>query len=769
MGRAASQQVLRLPLLASVAVAVVMVIAPAASATAAGTGRARQGSQPVSVVIDSISPQIARPGATVTVTGTVANHSGDAVQGVSVQLRSSGVQLSNRDQLAAYAAGGYAADQPEGIPTMIGGTVRPGGTARWQVSLPVNDLGLTSFGVYPLAAEADDVTGTLLDTDRSFLPFWPGGSPSLLPRPLKAAWIWPLIDQPRQGACPSSLTDSGLAASVAADGRLGGLLRAGASYAGQARLTWAIDPALLSDVQTMTRPYQVGGGVNCVGATGRPASRTAAAWLGSLRSATAGGQAFVTPYADVDVAALTHAGFDQDLRYAVSEGRSIANGVLGRSFTASASPDAVAWPAGGLADSGVLGNLAVNGVGTVVLDAAAMPPASPALTYTPSAVTSTPSGVGPTLNVLLADDTLTQILGAAPAASAAPGAAFAVEQRFLAETAMIDAEAPNLARSIVITPPRRWDPAPGLASALLSETVAAPWLQPASLTGLVNSGGSGQVARQPPPASQLSGSELGRAYLGGLQKLDKSLKLYSSILLQPTQRYLTSLQSAVTAAESSGWRGGGTAGRRGMELINRAAGYIAAQERKVRIISSAQVTLGGSSGTVPVSIANGLGQRVELRLQASVPGTGRLTIGSYQAEVVVGPRQTVTVRLPIHASAIGATTMHLRLLSKDGIPLPGQPVPLNVQATRLGTMALLIIGAALGVFVLASAVRAVRRGFRDGRPGADAGQERADEAGPGEGADNVEHDDDRTDENYPPEAPDEYADAQGRADSPRPG
>ena len=103
----------------------------------------------------------------------------------------------------------------------------------------------------------------------------------------------------------------------------------------------------------------------------------------------------------------------------------------------------------------------------MVLDSSTMPP-SPQQTYTPSAQTSTPDGEGPKLNVLLSDDTITQVLGTANTAADSKAAAFSVAQRYLAETAMIAAERPELPRSIVVAPPRHWDPpgGPGQRAAL---------------------------------------------------------------------------------------------------------------------------------------------------------------------------------------------------------------------------------------------------------------------------------------------------------------
>ena len=99
------------------------------------------------------------------------------------------------------------------------------------------------------------------------------------------------------------------------------------------------------------------------------------------------------------------------------------------------------------------------------------------------------------------------MLGTADHGTAAPGAPFAVAQRFLAETAMIAAERPSLLRSIVVAPPRQWNPPPGLAGQLLADTVAAPWLRPVSLPRLAATDpGLGQVPRTLRP-----GAEQGRA------------------------------------------------------------------------------------------------------------------------------------------------------------------------------------------------------------------------------------------------------------------
>ena len=741
--------------------------APAMAAPVAGAAQ-------VSVAITSVNPDVATPGKPVTVSGTVSNGTADAVSGLAVQLRSSGSALTSRGDLTNYAAGNLPVDSPvTGAVGQLPGTLSPGATEKWAVSIPAHQLGMTAFGVYPLAAEVDDNTGVTLDTDRSFLPFWPAKSP--LAGPLQIAWVWPVIDSPHQAACQALLNDS-LAASVAPGGRLAGLLAAGVTpAASSADLTWAIDPGLLASVSAMTKPYRVGGTATCAGTTGEPASTAARAWLGGLRSVTAKSDFFVTPYNDVDVAALTHQGMDSDLTHAFNDGRSVARTILGsaqRPATAATDQDlghasppdgigGIAWPADGTADYGVLGNLAVNGVGTVLLDSTMMPPVTQ-VSYTPSAVTKTPDGVGAELNVALADDTLTQILGS-------PGTSFSTEQRFLAETAMIAAERPALRRSIVVAPPRQWDPAPGVASALLSETATAPWLSPVSLANLVTADSpAGQVPRQQPAQQLLQRSELGKSLLGQVQQVNQGLRVLGSILNPPNNAYLT---TAVSAVESSAWRGARGAAA-ASQLLQRVSGYLASREQLVQIIDASQVTLGGQNGSVPVSISNKLDQPVTVRLNVQAPSDGQITILPYISRVTIAAHEQRTIPVRVKAAAAGTSTLRLSLLTPGGAPLPGATT-LTVDATHFGTLALVIIGIAVGVFVLTAVGRAFRRGggpwggaaaYAGGDGGPAGGANSPDTAGGPSEADNVargpaEHDD-------TPEEPDEYASIRGWADRP---
>ena len=90
-----------------------------------------------------------------------------------------------------------------------------------------------------------------------------------------------------------------------------------------------------------------------------------------------------------------------------------------------------------------------------MLNSGEMPPADPAVFDRTTRSPPIRTGAGPRMKVLLADHVLTGVLRAGDTSSGVlpQSTQFAVSQRFLAETAMIAAEAPDSARSVVVAPP----------------------------------------------------------------------------------------------------------------------------------------------------------------------------------------------------------------------------------------------------------------------------------------------------------------------------
>jgi len=736
--------------LAQLALAVPALALPAGAA-AAGTAA---GSGTVSIVIDSLSPQVAGPGGTVTVTGTISNATSQTQAGLVVQLYSSPVQFSARDQMDSYLSKGSGAEvAPAGNPVPIAASVAPGATAAWRASFQASSVGMSQFGVYPLTVQLGDMAGGVLASTQTLLPYWPGPHAA---SPLRIAWVWPLIDQPHQQVCASladaqpctTLADNGLAASLGQGGRLAALLAAGQAHP-EADLTWFIDPSLVSDAAAMTRPYQVADSPGSTRLTKEPADQAAVRWLASVKAVTAVQPTVIVPYADVDVAALVHRGLNADIAGAYTLGDAVAHGVLGGTYRPS-----IAWPTGGMADLSVLTSLAASeGIGTVVLNSGEMPPANSAVFEPDDAVTSIRTGAGTTMRVLLADQVLTGVLrkGDSGSGTLPQSTQFAVAQQFLAETAMIAAEAPNSSRSVVIAPPYNWSPTAALASDLLDESARAPWLTPTTLSSLAASPDpESKLARQPPPASKDSPGELGQGYLTTIRALSSALSVYESMLAQASPAYLASLNEALTATESAAWRRSGAA--EGLTLARGLRDYVKDAEDKVKIITSIQVSMGGASGQVPVSIENGLHQAIEVRLNASVVNSAgrpsQLKIGNYQRLVTVQPGQPLLIKLPINSAPEGSTVIRLSLASKNGTPLPFASRQLTLQSTRYGRAILFLIGAAIGVLILTSIYRGVRRWLHAGTHGADGARTQGGLPGSFEAG-----------TRSPTEAPDDLADA----------
>jgi Family of unknown function (DUF6049) len=712
----------------------------------------------VSVTIDSMSPRYATPGSTVTVTGTVGNGTAQPKVGLQVQLYTSPTAFTSRDQMDGYLSqGGDEGLVAEGNPFTLAVSLAPGTTVQWHASFSVTSAGISTFGVYPISAQVSDPAGNALASDQTLLPFWSGRQAAGLQRPLAIAWVWPLIDQPHHEVCAAAtagdlLTNNDLAQSVAPAGRLSALLAAGQANA-DAHLTWLIDPALLGDVATMTQPYQVDLSSQCASDSTQPASKTATAWLSALRSVTADQATVLTPYADVDVSALVHSGLNADLTSAYTIGYAVADQVLHRSFTPS-----IAVPAGGTADISVLTTLATaEHISTVVLSSSEMPPSDTGVFEPDDAVTRIRTPAGTTMNVLLADPVLTSVLSAGDTGSGAlpPGTQFAVSQRFLAETAMIAAEAPDSSRSIVVSPPAGWSPSAALADQLLSETVHAPWLAATALGSLPRTPDTyASLARTPPPDNRVSPGELSRDYLNTVSTVDAALALYKSMLYRPASSYLQSLDEERAATESSAWRGG--AGQ-GVTLADSLSSYLNGEETKVQIVVSPQVSMGGASGQIPVSIRNGGNKAIEVQLNASADNSpdrpSQLTFGHARTVVTVPPGQAVTARLQVSSAPIGSTLIRLSLSSGNGTPLTFADKSFTVVSTRYGRAILFLIGAAIGVLVLTSGFRGVRRWLNVGGRVTPEGTDPAGTVVTGTSS-----------ARYPTEAPDDLAEARRRAD-----
>ncbi len=637
--------------------------------------RARQPAPkaPVAVSLTSVLPAgYLRATSVLRVRGRLLNQSQSAYQRVSVRLRFNSGAITSRGEVEAYAENKGLDPSRAGPPRVVSAVLQVGGQQSWALSIPVRQMGLRAFGVYPISVEALSSAGVVLGHQRTFVTYYPSGTYT---QKTKIAWVWPLIDQPHR-ADDATFVDDRLERSLAPGGRLSTIVSAAGRTS--APVNWLVDPGLVDDATRMadTNGYTIKGSVD------RGQSVAALDWLRSLHRSVTGDRLSATPYADPDVLALAQRRMSGDVKLAAQQGmRVMAAAHLGGATSS------VAMPPDGLADQATLASLAASGSRTILLSSSIMPDTRPD-TFTPDPVANR-TVAGANVKLLAYDDTLRKILYET-------GGPIVAEQRFLAETAMITGEAPQHSRTIVITPPRRWSPSASFAKAVLNYTAKAPWLQAVPLSEAENTRPAGRSF-----VPQKDSPGLGKNYLAQVKDLSARVDQFTSIFVPPVSDYTL----GIPRAESSAWNGQSSRGkalRRTLDLnLTHAAG-------KVKVLNDS-ITMAGKSGPTPITVSNGLDRgTVRVRLHVYSQNETRLRVNAVDQILILEPGHKDSVRLDMKASANGVALVNLELLAPDGRPFGGAHV-LRVRATGYGRTALLITGVSLAVLFVGVAIRVARR------------------------------------------------------------
>ncbi|MFF4622499.1 DUF6049 family protein [Nonomuraea jabiensis] len=685
-------------LLAALLALTVVATAPGAAATRS----AEASRQTVAVSISSISPPV--PTAQTDVikfTGTLRNDSGAPQSGLRVRLRYTPQKLADRANMAAYQGDQNPATLP-GIGSQSSFMDIPalaaGAQARWEFTATPIQLGYRSFGVYPVAVEVIQ-NGLQVMTQRTYLTYAPPTVPKL-PRN-KLAIALPVIDQPHRGTDRDAksgaplFVDDKLSQSITGKGRLADLARIAQSA--PKSVTWFVEPSLLDDLDAMKNKYLVK--VKGKDETQeKPANPEAATWLTTMRTALASSPVVAVPYADPDVAALAHQGLDTQTGQAIELGRQKAAALLQREVKTN-----INWPPAGMLDADALDLLSVSKdrVDTVLLNSTNLPP-QPPVPFTPDAAGTLDSVNGP-VTALVADAELSKLFE-----PAAPTSVLLSTQRFIAETAMIAAEAGQTSpRSIVVAPSRRWDPNPTLVNALLKTAKKLPWLQLAPLESI-------KPTKLAVPRAGLTYTdqdrkeELTAKYLAPVKDVASKAQLTSLITEAKTP---SSFDAAVLRLTSSAWRNSTRAGRAVTKLVSAA---VTDQTDKIQITGSGPNrtrTLAGSNGVVPISVKNELGVPIALYIDVTSNNPELLQVNFPQDEPMkIGPRQSGMVQVQMNAApgTSGDASVTVQLKTSDG-RLYGKPQRLTIRTTGYTGIASVIVGAALTVMLAAVVMRVLRR------------------------------------------------------------
>lgn len=659
------------------------------------------------VALAELTPAAPKGTDTLTLRGSLTNPGAEAVESVSVRLRLSTRALANRGEVAEVAAGAAGVRETTPVPGLevpVSSTLAAGALAPWALTVPVKSLKLPGNGVYVVEVEALGVPlggkagpPAPLTTLRTFLPFLPKKKQY---DATQVSWLWPLAAEPSRDA-RGAFTDGTLAAAVAPGGRLAEL----ADAPGSVPVTWMLDPELLESVAALAGRHTVREGRKV---RTEAADANAARWLKTISTRLAGKPVAALPYADPDVSGLTRHGAADRIAAALTRSRSTTAALLGRT-----SDTALAWPPDGLADEATLGALRSAGATAAVLSSSLVTPTAP-LTFTPTGRATVAAG-GQRMQALLADTGLADALAAD---LAAPGAAQLATQRVLADTAMLTLERPNQQRTVLVTPPRRWAPPPAWAAGLLGTTGSVPWLKTVGLATMSRTVESPELAGATVAYSPLlRPRELGKPFVTRVRQAAEAAEAVAGVLAQPGTLG-PAYQAAALRSASSVWRGDRQRGRGYVDATREA---LRADAAKVRVIGRSLVTLSSNHGTVPVTVSNGLGQAVHVRLLMQPKVGSRLRITTPGPDTI-GPGRKKTFRIEAEASTNGITRVAVQLVSVTGRPF-GTPIELRVNTTSYGSLGLVVVGGAVGVLFVAAGVRNFRRirGVRGSAPGSRRG------------------------------------------------
>ncbi len=688
------------------------------------------------ITVEEITPAAADEKSTVRVSGQITNTTDKALTDVTVRLRYSSTPFSSRSALDDYASGDGGQASAYGPETTLDETLQPGASAEYTVKAEAKDLGLGAYGVYPLAVEALNESGSSLGDEYTFLPYTGGSDPD----PIEIAWVWPLMEMPQRAGDDTYLSN-GLAESVGANGRLGRLLAVGAQITdfsleppapdedadsedgdgdgadndggGAAEsaadtdripITWAVDPALLDDIDRMaSADYQTVDDLSAVSGDESPStadhelSSDAQVWLDQAREVLQDEPLIATPYANPDMAALLRNDLEADAQAAVSLGAETVERILQRPADPS-----IAWPPGSVMNSATRDFYAENGASTFLLSDTAMP-AQSWVGHTPTAQAPLSLEGDTDGTALIADNGLTKVLSQK---SSDPGDSALAQQRFAAETAMIAAEQPGTDRTIVAAPPSTWNPGSDFAAGVLAASEDLPWLAPVALEDIeVDSSADPMRQELSYPKKGGSREELDGDHLDGVKAIRKDVRLFNSLLEEDSDPF----RPAVLRLESAAWRAEEETADQVSALVARA---VEEDMDKVHIIPGEPVTLASKTGTIGVLVANDLDDhtvRVNLSMLSSNPE--RLSIDDPTETMEIGPGRRTTVYVPLSARINGRTVLHLNLHNVEGEPVSEEQA-LPVNATGLGTQALLISGIGALVLVIALTPRALRKWAR---------------------------------------------------------
>jgi hypothetical protein len=633
----------------------------------------------VTITLTSMRPELPTRGEEITVTGRVTNITKEPLYRLEALfwrnqapiLGRAGLEQAlaseSNDPLGARYTGAF-----QDLFTAQNPSLAPNASVDFQLRAKVSDLELApTDGVYLMGVHILQRGNNIaVGRARVFVPVL-ARKPS---NTLTMTSIVVLNSRPslvRNGV----LSDDHLAAEVGENGRLTALLQAAQTD----KTSFAVDPALIEELQTMSAGYQV---LDSEGATSAGTGQAdATRWLESFQALRSSRDGYRLLYGSPDIAALIHDGQESVLDDAANANKLVE---------ATRSLPLLVLPAGGAADP------------AIAKAAAALHPTAILLADT--------SARGPA-PVLAGPDGVPIIRFAAAASKGGPGPDPRITEthlrgRMLAES-WIEAVAARdgLSHGMVqlITNAEQ--------AAGSDPPLEAPWLKQRTLSELIKTMPAEWPQKYRYSSAALE-AELSKAQLTGLRKFDSSNDTYADLLVDATNARADG-GAAVARAASVKWRKHDKA--RKAFLGPQQAALDDLLLNKIQIRSSARVQTVAQQGVeFPITIkntleANGSGPTagaVKVRLVFTSENRQRLTIKPIKAPEIRA-QDTFTANAEVTAKANGIVPVTAQLLTESGRPI-GRPFEIEVQVTQNGTTGWAIAIAA-GIVLVASTSLRIRQ------------------------------------------------------------
>ena len=657
-----------------------MTVMPASAATPSTDAAATAAStSPVTVRLVSLTPEVIRPGDTLTVVAELENTGTQDITSPVAALSVAKYRYSTRVAFASWESLPDSAPLGTTMQSLpLPDTLAAGATTKITFTVEANSLGLLGgevgwgprgISVSVTGEGTDYPTTTPLGVLRTYLVWFPIADEEVTPVDVNV--LVPIVG-PAVDPLDAETSAAALAEDTDKGGRLSKVVSATEDFPAVA---WAVDPAVVAPTTN--------------GGTDEPSSSPAAtAWARHTLAAANGRDVFALPTFDQDWSAYAAAGLTPPARSELPAGLSTWRTDL-------------TWPAQATPTTSAL-RLAAAADAPIVVTAPGSLSPDPQISYTPTGLTTVSTSAG-TVTALLPDVVLSSQLAAPSQTSAA-----AARQRVVAELAIVSRERPAEERAILLTAPRSWTPIPEVARAQLEGIDSIPWARLMPVSTLLDTTVP-DLPRTSPAATTASAGELTQDQLTSLEETRTGVELFARVVPDPTA-LTTHIDAAALAATSVAWRTDPAGRDAAIERLTAAAD---ATTSSISVVSQSDFTLISSGSNLPIKVHNSLDQPATVTVALS-PDDPRL-VAEAPVTVVVPAGSDATAKVAVRAVGRGNVTVTVQILGPDGSVI-ATPASIGVKVRadweNLGTA----IIAGLLVLLLGGGIwRTIHRGRSDRR------------------------------------------------------